>query len=104
MKAKKTFIENENDGMMNWSPNSASLIAVVNKDQKNKYGEYPGWRIAPGEFPYINSEVQTTLHNGRLTCCYSRLCFVLDCPELFGGQEGSQPRNTPSICHQAKGC
>lgn len=67
MKAKKTFIENENDGMINWSPNSASLIAVVNKDQKNKYGEYPGWRIAPGEFPYMNSEVPRILHSGRLT-------------------------------------
>lgn len=50
MKAKKTFIENEKDGKMNWGSNSGSLIAVVNKDQKNKYGEYPGWRIAPGEF------------------------------------------------------
>jgi primary-amine oxidase len=50
MKAKKSFIENENDGKMNWGTNSGSMIAVVNKDQKNKYGEFPGWRIAPGGF------------------------------------------------------
>jgi primary-amine oxidase len=47
MKAERTFVENEDDAKMNWSPNGASIIAVVNKDQKNKYGEYPGWRIAP---------------------------------------------------------
>jgi primary-amine oxidase len=50
MKAERTFIETEDDGKMNWSPNGNSIIAVVNKDKKNEYGEYPGWRIAPGEF------------------------------------------------------
>jgi primary-amine oxidase len=49
MKAKKTFIETEDDGKMNWSNNAGSIIAVVNKDQQNKYGEYPGWRIVPSE-------------------------------------------------------
>jgi primary-amine oxidase len=64
MKAKKTFIETEEDGMMNGGPNSASLMAVVNKKQKNKYGEYPGWRITPGEFPrtmpYLSGDLITT--------------------------------------------
>jgi primary-amine oxidase len=55
MKAERTFIETEDDGKINWSPNGNGIIAVVNKDKKNKYGEYPGWRIAPGEFLLLES-------------------------------------------------
>jgi primary-amine oxidase len=56
MKAERTFVETEDEGKINWSPNGNGIIAVVNKDQKNKYGEYPGWRIAPGEFPLLVSK------------------------------------------------
>ncbi|KAF9776879.1 hypothetical protein IL306_004871 [Fusarium sp. DS 682] len=47
MKAVKSFIENEDDGKINWSPNGGAMYAVVNKDKKNPYGEYPGYRIVP---------------------------------------------------------
>ncbi|RGP60861.1 hypothetical protein FSPOR_10362 [Fusarium sporotrichioides] len=47
MKAVKSFIENEDDGKINWSPNGGSMYAVVNSDKKNPYGENPGYRIAP---------------------------------------------------------
>ncbi|KAH7177223.1 copper amine oxidase [Fusarium sp. MPI-SDFR-AT-0072] len=47
MKAVKRFIENEDDGKINWSPNGGAMYAVVNKDEKNPYGENPGYRIVP---------------------------------------------------------
>lgn len=50
MKAKKSFITNEDDAKINFETNSPSIYAVVNKDAKNqKYGEYPGYRIHPGK-------------------------------------------------------
>ncbi|KAL2211162.1 amine oxidase catalytic domain-containing protein [Sarocladium strictum] len=47
MKAERSFIETEDDSKINWSPNGGAMYAVVNKDKKNQYGEYPGWRIVP---------------------------------------------------------
>ncbi|CAI6339319.1 unnamed protein product [Periconia digitata] len=47
MKAVKSFIENEDEGKINWSSNGGTIYAVVNKDAKNKYGESPGYRIVP---------------------------------------------------------
>lgn len=48
MKAKKSFISTEDEAKINWSPNGNSMYAVVNKDTKNQYGEFPGYRIMPG--------------------------------------------------------
>lgn len=50
MKARRSFVENENDSKINWAPNGGTMYAIVNKDKRNAYGEYPGYRIAPGEF------------------------------------------------------
>ncbi|KAJ1329863.1 diamine oxidase [Microdochium nivale] len=47
MKAIKSFVETEDAGKINWSPNGATMYAVVNKDQPNAHGEYPGYRIHP---------------------------------------------------------
>ncbi|OJD28624.1 copper amine oxidase [Diplodia corticola] len=47
MKLSKTFITNEADAKIHWSPNSAAVYSVVNKDTPNPYGEYPGWKIVP---------------------------------------------------------
>ncbi|RBR12028.1 hypothetical protein FVER53590_04368 [Fusarium verticillioides] len=47
MKAVKSFIKTEDDGKINWSPNGGAMYAVVNKDEKNPYGENPGYRIVP---------------------------------------------------------
>lgn len=48
MKAKKSFIATEDEAKINWSPNGNAMYAVVNKDTKNQYGEFPGYRIMPG--------------------------------------------------------
>ncbi|KAK6849702.1 Copper amine oxidase [Apiospora arundinis] len=47
MKAKKSFITNEDDAKINFETNSPSIYAVVNKDELNKFGEAPGYRIHP---------------------------------------------------------
>jgi primary-amine oxidase len=49
MKAVRSFIENEDDSKINWSPTGGTMYAVVNKDKKNTHGEYPGYRIVPGK-------------------------------------------------------
>lgn len=48
MKLEKSFVKNERNSKINWAGNGASSYAVVNKDSPNKYGEYRGYRIAPG--------------------------------------------------------
>lgn len=47
MKLKRGEITNEDQGKINWSPNGAVMYTVINKEEKNKYGEYRGWRVAP---------------------------------------------------------
>lgn len=47
--AYRTFVENENDGKVNWPTNSAGMFVAVNTSEPNPYGEYPGYRILPGE-------------------------------------------------------
>lgn len=49
MKLNRSFIESEDDSKINWSPNAAAMYAVVNKDTPNRMGEYPGYRISPGQ-------------------------------------------------------
>lgn len=51
MEIQRSFIKNENQGKINWPANAAAMFAVVNKDAKNPYGEYRGFRIAPGVGP-----------------------------------------------------
>ena len=53
MKAVKSFVENEDEGKINWSPNGGTMYAVVNKDKKNIYGELPGYRLVPGSSPLV---------------------------------------------------
>ncbi|EER23430.1 Copper amine oxidase, putative [Coccidioides posadasii C735 delta SOWgp] len=47
MKLEKTFIDNERLSKLNWAPNSATTYTVINKDAKNIYGEYRGYRVSP---------------------------------------------------------
>lgn len=49
MKIQKDFITNENDAKINWDYNGATTYSVVNKDQKNSYGEYRGYTVEPGK-------------------------------------------------------
>ena len=51
----RTFIASENEGKLNWDANNAVSYSVVNKDAKNKYGEYRGYKIMPGE-PHLHVE------------------------------------------------
>jgi primary-amine oxidase len=48
MKIQRSYIANEDQGKINFSPNAATVYAVVNKDTPTPLGEYPGYRIAPG--------------------------------------------------------
>ncbi|OCL04443.1 amine oxidase catalytic domain-containing protein [Glonium stellatum] len=48
MKLEKSFLESENEGKINWDPNGVFTYTVVNKDRPNQFGEYGGYRIAPG--------------------------------------------------------
>ncbi|KAK9435079.1 Copper amine oxidase [Metarhizium brunneum] len=47
MKLQKSFVQNENEAKINWAPNGAAMYAIVNKEAKNKFGEYPGYRFTP---------------------------------------------------------
>jgi primary-amine oxidase len=62
MHLEKNFITNENAGKMNLAPNSASMFVVVNKDAKNPYGEFRGYRVAPG----VGSSVYLTPQNSSI--------------------------------------
>jgi primary-amine oxidase len=48
MKYERTFIDSESDGKLNWDVNNAVMYSVVNKEARNKHGEYRGWKISPG--------------------------------------------------------
>ena len=56
MKIERDFITNENDAQINWDYNGATTYTVVNKDQKNQYGEYRGYTVTPGKFALSGSK------------------------------------------------
>ncbi|KAH8701543.1 copper amine oxidase [Talaromyces proteolyticus] len=47
MMLERSFLENEDSSRFNWDPNSATQVLVVNTNKKTKFGEFPGYRIAP---------------------------------------------------------
>lgn len=49
MRLERSSVKNENEGKINWATNSAAMYFVVNKDQPNKFGSSPGYRIMPGK-------------------------------------------------------
>lgn len=63
MKLKRSSIKNEDNGKLNWPKNAAEMFVIMNKDAKNKYGEYPGYRIFPGGFIPLNSRIAFTQGN-----------------------------------------
>jgi hypothetical protein len=99
MKAVKSFIENEDDGKINWSPNGAAMYAVVNKDKKNPHGEYPGYRITPGQYP------MRTLNDApsRLTDICSNWRCISDGSGFQQYTERSTPHDASSLRHSAEG-
>ena len=47
MTLQRTLVENEDSSRMNWGENGATQFHIINMDEKNKYGEYRGYRILP---------------------------------------------------------
>ena len=47
MKLQRSFIENEDDGQFDWKANGQQQIIVVNQEEKNKFGEFRGYRLLP---------------------------------------------------------
>jgi primary-amine oxidase len=44
-KAERSWVVNESESSIDWSPNDATIYAIVNKDTPNRFGEYPGYRM-----------------------------------------------------------
>jgi len=63
MKLKRSSIESEDNGKLNWPKNAADMYVIMNKDIKNKYGEYPGYRIFPGWLITLNPRTNFTQDN-----------------------------------------
>lgn len=47
MMLERSIVESENDSRFNFAANAATQVKVINMDQRNKYGEYRGYRILP---------------------------------------------------------
>ncbi|KAI9375379.1 copper amine oxidase [Aspergillus egyptiacus] len=47
MQLQREIIESEDQGRFNWGFNGQTQVHVINQDEKNKYGEYRGYRILP---------------------------------------------------------
>lgn len=62
MKVDRSFITNEDQGKINWAANSAASYAVVNKDQPNEFGEFPGYKI----YPSTGSSIHVTVQNSTV--------------------------------------
>ena len=98
MKAVKSFIENEDDAKINWSPNGGAMYAVVNKDKKNPYGELPGYRIVPGQNPkYFDDSTF------QLTKVCSVWCGISHGSGLQHYTECWSPHNASSLRYSAEG-
>lgn len=68
MKLKRSSIESEDDGKLNWPKNGAEMYVIMNKDVKNKYGEYPGYKIFPGWLITINPKTTFTQGTMLIQC------------------------------------
>ena len=42
MKLERSYVENENEGKINWAHNAQTMLVVVNQDEKNEFGEVKG--------------------------------------------------------------
>lgn len=64
MKLDRSFIETEDNGQFNWSPNSQTQVLIVNQDKLNKYGEKRGYRILPATSgAHLTMENSTVINN-----------------------------------------
>ena len=77
MKVERSFITNEDQGKINWSPNSAAAYSIVNKDKKNEFGEYPGFRMYPSTGSVTHLTVQNSSMLGHLVDWATHHFYVL---------------------------
>jgi primary-amine oxidase len=77
MKAERSFVTNEDDGKINWSPNAAAAYSVVNQDEPNEFGEFPGFKIAPSLGSVTHLTVQNSTMFGKLVDWASHHLYVL---------------------------
>lgn len=49
MQLQRSIVESEDSSRLNWGSNAATQFRVINMDEKNKYGEYRGYRILPSQ-------------------------------------------------------
>ncbi|TGZ78443.1 copper amine oxidase [Ascodesmis nigricans] len=61
MVLERSFVESEDEGKINWPTNGAGIYAIINKDEPNKYGEYPGYRIMPGQGTPAHMVIENSL-------------------------------------------
>jgi primary-amine oxidase len=55
MKLRKGWIESEDQGKIDWDANGSKGYVVVNKEEKNKFGEYRGYKLLPGNITSLSS-------------------------------------------------
>lgn len=67
MKLERSFLSTEDDGKINWPTNAGSMLNIVNKESRNKWGEYRGYRIAPSLGSPIHSTIQGSSIAKKLT-------------------------------------
>ncbi|KAG0134675.1 copper amine oxidase [Tuber indicum] len=60
MRLERSSVKNEDEGKINWATNGATMYVVVNKDQPNKFGSSPGYRIMPGTGTPIHLTIQNS--------------------------------------------
>jgi primary-amine oxidase len=51
MALARSSIASENESRLNWDANGQTQLVVINTDSPNRFGEYPGYRIAPSTPP-----------------------------------------------------
>lgn len=47
MKVERSFIDNEDQGKLDWKFNGQQQLFVVNQEEKNRHGEYRAYRVLP---------------------------------------------------------
>ncbi|PLB48938.1 putative membrane copper amine oxidase [Aspergillus steynii IBT 23096] len=63
MMLQRSFVANEDQSRLNWEPNSARQVFIVNKDAPNRYGELRGYQILPGHTSHLTVRDSSNLVN-----------------------------------------
>ncbi|KAH8434158.1 uncharacterized protein LDX57_011796 [Aspergillus melleus] len=63
MMLQRSLIATEDDGRLNWEPNGAKQVHIVNQDAPNRYGEFRGYQILPGHTAHLTVLNSSNLAN-----------------------------------------